>query len=51
MDEWKPLILLVEDDEQILRPNQRMLKRRGYDVLAAVNAQEPAPFSQSIHPT
>jgi DNA-binding response OmpR family regulator len=40
MDEWKPLILLVEDDEHILFPNQRMLTRRGYDVLAAASAEE-----------
>jgi len=40
MDEWKPLILIVEDDEETARLNARMLKRRGYDVRAAYSAQE-----------
>jgi DNA-binding response OmpR family regulator len=34
------LILLVEDNEQILRGNERMLKRRGYDVMAAMTLRE-----------
>jgi len=34
------LILLVEDNEQILRGNERMLKRRGYAVAAALTLAE-----------
>lgn len=34
------LILLVEDNEQILRGNERMLKRRGYQVLTAMTLRE-----------
>ena len=34
------LILLVEDNEQILRGNERMLKRRGYTVAAALTLAE-----------
>jgi len=33
-------ILLVEDNEQIMRGNERMLKRRGYDVAAALTLAE-----------
>jgi len=34
------LILLVEDNEQILRGNERMLKRRGYDTMIAMTLEE-----------
>jgi DNA-binding response OmpR family regulator len=34
------LILLVEDNEQILFGNERMLKRRGYDVMTALTLRE-----------
>ncbi|MCL2139041.1 MAG: response regulator transcription factor [Treponema sp.] len=34
------LILLVEDNEQILRGNERMLKRRGYSVATALTLAE-----------
>ena len=34
------LILLVEGNEQILRGNERMLKRRGYDVTTAMTLRE-----------
>jgi DNA-binding response OmpR family regulator len=34
------LILLVEDNEQILHANERMLKRRGYTVAAALTLAE-----------
>lgn len=34
------LILLVEDNEQILSGNERMLKRRGYDVKTALTLRE-----------
>ena len=38
--ERKPLILIVEDDEEMARFNARMLKRGGYDALVAHNAAE-----------
>lgn len=34
------LILLVEDNEQVLDGNERMLKRRGYDVMAALTLKD-----------
>lgn len=34
----KPVILLVEDDEELLRLNQRKLARRGYEVCTAATA-------------
>jgi DNA-binding response OmpR family regulator len=39
-NERKPLILVVEDDEEMANFNARMLKRRGYDTLIAYNAAE-----------
>lgn len=33
-------ILLVEDNEQVLYGNKRMLKRRGYDVMTALSLKE-----------
>ena len=40
MTENKPHILMVEDEEQILNTNCRMLRRRGYDVRTAQTAAE-----------
>ena len=40
MNEKKSLILMVEDEEQVLNTNCRMLRRRGYDVRTA---QPPKP--------
>lgn len=36
----KSLILLVEDNKQILYGNERMLKRRGYEVMTALTLEE-----------
>ena len=38
MSNHKPLILIVEDDEEMARLNGRLLKRKGYAVLLAANA-------------
>ncbi|MDR1070314.1 MAG: response regulator, partial [Gracilibacteraceae bacterium] len=35
-----PLILIVEDDEEMARLNGRLLTRKGYEVLLAFNAAE-----------
>lgn len=40
MNEKKSLILMVEDEEQVLNINCRMLRRRGYDVRTAQTAAE-----------
>lgn len=40
MNEMKSLILMVEDEEQVLNTNCRMLRRRGYDVRTAQTAAE-----------
>ena len=39
MSSHKPLILIVEDDEDLARLNGRLLKRKGYDVLLAGSAE------------
>ncbi len=36
----KSLILMVEDEEQVLNTNCRMLRRRGYDVRTAQTVSE-----------
>ncbi len=36
----RDLVLLVEDNEQIIRGNERMLKRRNYDVMTALTLSE-----------
>jgi len=40
MNEQRPLILAVEDDIECARLNERLLKRRGYDVLTAGRVDE-----------
>ena len=40
MNENKSLILMVEDEEQVLNTNCRMLRRRGYDVRTAQTVSE-----------
>lgn len=40
MNENKPRILMVEDEEQVMNANCRMLRRRGYDVRTAQTAAE-----------
>ena len=40
MNEKKSLILMVEDEEQVLNTNCRMLRRRRYDVRTAQTAAE-----------
>jgi len=49
-NEWRPLILIVEDDLETARLNARILKRQGYDVLitgtvaeARIAARENSP--------
>lgn len=38
--EWKPLILIVEDDEELAQFNARLLRRQGYEVLVANTAEQ-----------
>ena len=40
MNEKESLILMVEDEEQVLNTNCRMLRRRGYDVRTAQTVSE-----------
>ena len=40
MNEKKSLILMVEDEEQVLNTNCRMLQRRGYEVRTAQTVSE-----------
>ena len=40
MNENKPRILMVEDEEQVMNANCRMLRRRGYDVRTAQTSAE-----------
>ena len=46
MNEKKVLILMVEDEEQVLNANCRMLRRRGYDVRTA-QTQSPEVVSSA----
>ena len=39
-DMIKPTILIVEDEPEVLDINERMLKRRGYNVITAQNVKE-----------
>jgi DNA-binding response OmpR family regulator len=45
------LILLVEDNEQILRGNERMLKWSGYDVMTALTLREARERMASASPS
>ena len=54
MNEKKSLILIVEDEEQVLNTNCRMLRRRGYDVRTAhpfslIYSNSFALFSSNFH--
>ena len=40
MPEWKPLVLIVEDNEKMAQFNARLLKRLGYGTLVAYTAAE-----------
>jgi DNA-binding response OmpR family regulator len=46
----KSLILLVEDNEQIMRGNERMLKRRGYEVTTALTLAEARETMETQFP-
>ncbi len=50
MDERKPLILMVEDEQEVLKINARMMKRRGYEVLAAVNCVQAEQYLEQSVP-
>jgi len=43
-------ILLIEDNEQILRGNERMLRRRGYEVSAAATLREARDLLRASSP-
>lgn len=45
------LILLVEDNEQILYGNKRMLKRRGYNVMTALTLKEARACMRKAEPS
>ena len=46
----RKLILLVEDNAQILRGNERMLKRRGYDTVTAMTLRETKDCMSCVCP-
>lgn len=46
----KTLILLVEDNAQILRGNERMLKRRGYETVSAMTLKEARERMSAVRP-
>lgn len=50
MTEKNPLILMAEDNEDMARLNARMLKRKGYDVLLALNAAQARVFALNNTP-
>jgi len=50
MSDCKPLILMVEDDENMARFNARKLKRSGYDVLSVHTAAEARALARESMP-
>ena len=50
MPEWKPLILLVEDDAEVAQLNARQLERQGYGTLIAYTASEARAFVNENQP-
>jgi DNA-binding response OmpR family regulator len=50
MTDCKPLILMVEDDENMARFNARKLKRSGYDVFTAHTAEQARAFFNESAP-
>ena len=50
MNNRKPLILIVEDDEDMARLNTRLLERQGYDALVAYSAAEARQIFQQQQP-
>ena len=50
MSDKQPVILIVEDDEDVARINARMLKRRGYDVRLAFTVAEALVFMSETTP-
>jgi DNA-binding response OmpR family regulator len=46
----RPIILIVEDDEDTARLNKRSLNRKGYKVLTAKNAAEASEFASQNSP-
>jgi DNA-binding response OmpR family regulator len=50
MNNSNALILLVEDNKQILFGNERMLKRRGYDVMTALTLNEAKERISEVMP-
>jgi DNA-binding response OmpR family regulator len=50
MREQKPLILMVEDDEELARLNARFLTRKGYEARLAFTAAEARAFARESRP-
>lgn len=50
MNDRKPLIMIVEDNDDVARLNTRMLKRRGYEALTAINATRARSMMQENSP-
>ena len=46
----KKLILLVEDNEQIIQANERLLKRKGYEVISAQTLAQAQSLINSVMP-
>lgn len=46
----KQIILMVEDETSVMEVNRRMLKRRGYSLMEAKNAQEAYAFLEKETP-
>ena len=50
MHEGNPTILIVEDDVDMARLNAKLLKRRGYDAMAAYTAAEARSLVREVKP-
>lgn len=49
MKEYKPVILVVEDEEEVLRINARILTRHGYSVHTASNCSQAYELIDSVN--
>ena len=50
MNDRKPLIMIVEDEEDMAYLNEHLLKRQGYDTLIAYSASEARAFASANSP-
>ena len=50
MEQYRPVILMVEDEEAVLQINARMMRRRGYDVRTVGTCREAQALWDAVSP-